>query len=46
MPLVAGERLSAMTDDMWETADYRAVAEKVTSIGDIIVRGGRASSRE
>jgi SAM-dependent methyltransferase len=28
-----------MTDDTWGTGDYRAVAEKVTSIGDIIVRG-------
>jgi hypothetical protein len=33
-----------MTDDMWGTGDYRAVAEKVTSIGDVIVVR-RASSR-
>jgi SAM-dependent methyltransferase len=26
-----------MTEDMWGTGDYRAVAEKVTSIGDILV---------
>jgi ubiquinone/menaquinone biosynthesis C-methylase UbiE len=26
-----------MTDDMWGTGDYRAVAEKVTSIGDVLV---------
>jgi ubiquinone/menaquinone biosynthesis C-methylase UbiE len=26
-----------MTDDMWGTGDYRAVAEKVTSIGDVVV---------
>lgn len=28
----------AMTDDMWGTGDYRAVAEKVTSIADVLVR--------
>lgn len=27
-----------MTDDMWGTGDYRAVAEKVTSIADVLVR--------
>jgi ubiquinone/menaquinone biosynthesis C-methylase UbiE len=37
MPVLVGEGLSAMTDDMWGTGDYRAVAEKVTSIGDVIV---------
>lgn len=26
-----------MTDDMWGTGDYRAVAEKVTSIADVLV---------
>jgi SAM-dependent methyltransferase len=26
-----------MTEDMWGTGDYRAVAEKVTSIGDVLV---------
>jgi SAM-dependent methyltransferase len=26
-----------MTDDMWGTGDYEAVAEKVTSIGDVLV---------
>jgi ubiquinone/menaquinone biosynthesis C-methylase UbiE len=26
-----------MTDDMWGTGDYRAVAEKVTSIRDVLV---------
>jgi len=26
-----------MSDDMWGTGDYRAVAEKVTSIGDVLV---------
>ena len=30
-------RLTAMTDDMWGTGDYRAVAEKVTSIADVLV---------
>jgi ubiquinone/menaquinone biosynthesis C-methylase UbiE len=37
MPVLVGEGLSTMTDDMWGTGDYRAVAEKVTSIGDVIV---------
>jgi SAM-dependent methyltransferase len=37
MPLAVGEGLPAMTDDMWGTGDYRAVAEKVSSIGDVIV---------
>jgi 2-polyprenyl-3-methyl-5-hydroxy-6-metoxy-1,4-benzoquinol methylase len=27
----------AMTDDIWGTGDYRAVAEKVTSIADVLV---------
>ena len=26
-----------MTDDMWGTGDYRAVAEKVTSIADVLI---------
>lgn len=26
-----------MTEDMWGTGDYEAVAEKVTSIGDVLV---------
>ncbi|MDG5482382.1 class I SAM-dependent methyltransferase [Mycolicibacterium gadium] len=29
-----------MTDDMWGTGDYEAVAEKVTSIGDVLVSRG------
>ena len=29
-----------MTEDMWGTGDYRAVAEKVTSIGTSWCRGG------
>ena len=32
-----------MTEDMWGTGDYRAVAEKVTSIGDVLV--ARADDR-
>jgi ubiquinone/menaquinone biosynthesis C-methylase UbiE len=27
-----------MTEDMWGTGDYRAVAEKVTSIADVLVQ--------
>ncbi|MDX1886428.1 class I SAM-dependent methyltransferase [Mycolicibacterium sp. 120270] len=30
-----------MTDDMWGTGDYEAVAEKVTSIADVLVRNAR-----
>ena len=32
-----GEGLSVMTEDMWGTGDYRAVAEKVTAIGEVLV---------
>jgi ubiquinone/menaquinone biosynthesis C-methylase UbiE len=36
-----------MTEDMWGTGDYRAVAEKVTSIGDVLVpRAGIESGME
>jgi SAM-dependent methyltransferase len=35
--MLVGEGLSAMTDDIWGTGDYEAVAEKVTSIGDVLV---------
>ena len=31
-----------MTEDMWGTGDYQAVAEKVTSIGDVLVLVQRA----
>lgn len=27
-----------MTEDMWGTGDYQAVAEKVTSIADVLVQ--------
>ena len=27
-----------MTEDMWGTGDYQAVAEKVTSIADVLKR--------
>jgi SAM-dependent methyltransferase len=30
-------KLVPMSEDMWGTGDYRAVAEKVTSIGDVLV---------
>lgn len=38
MPSVVGEGLSVMTEDMWGTGDYQAVAEKVTSIADVLVQ--------
>lgn len=38
MPSVVGEGLSVMTEDMWGTGDYQAVAEKVTSIADVLKR--------
>jgi SAM-dependent methyltransferase len=37
MPMPVGEGLSGMTEDIWGTGDYEAVAEKVTSIGDVLV---------
>ena len=33
-----------MTEDMWGTGDYRAVADKVTSIGDVLVSRARIES--
>ena len=33
-----------MTDDMWGTGDYRAVAEKVTSIAEVLVRCAQIQS--
>ena len=35
-----------MTDDMWGTGDYQAVAEKVTSIADVLVAAGGHRARD
>jgi SAM-dependent methyltransferase len=40
MLLVVGEGLSAMTEDMWGKGNYKSVADKVASIGEVLV--GRA----